>query len=116
MSQPDPIVQPIEQMVINAYPDSAPGAAMLLVKNGQILYRKGIGLANLAHQVPLTPDMPFRLASITKPITATAILMLVEARRLALTDLLTDLLPDYPMGEPPITIEHLLTHTSGIAE
>ena len=116
MSQPDPIVQPIEQMVINAYQEGAPGAAILLVKHGQILYRKGIGLANLEHQVPLTPDMPFRLASITKPITATAILMLVEARRLALTDLLTDLLPDYPMGETPITIEHLLTHTSGIAE
>ncbi|MDD1707863.1 MAG: beta-lactamase family protein, partial [Methanoregulaceae archaeon] len=116
MFQADTSFRQIEQMVVTAYQEGAPGAAMILVKNGQILYRKGIGLANLEHQVPLTPDMPFRLASITKPVTSTAVLMLVEAGRLALTDSLTDLLPDYPMGETPITIEHLLTHTSGIAE
>ena len=108
------LVKRIEQMVVNSCPDTAPGSAILLVKNGQVLYRRGIGLANLEHLVPLAPDMPFRLGSITKPITATAILMLVEAGELALTDPISLLLPDYPMGETPITPEHLLTHTSGI--
>jgi len=116
MSQPDPVVHPIEQMVVNAYPSTAPGAVLLLVRQGEVLYRRGIGLANLEHQVPMTPDMPFCLASLTKPVTATAVLMLVEAGRLALTDSLTHLLPDYPSGKAPITVEHLLTHTSGIHE
>jgi D-alanyl-D-alanine carboxypeptidase len=117
MFQTDDIVTTVERMVVDAYPDNtAPGAAVLLAKDGQILYRRGIGMANLEHQVPLKPDMPFRLASLTKPLTSTAILMLVESGQLALTDPLNHLLPDYPMDETTITLEHLLTHTSGISE
>ena len=112
----DNISKSIEQMVVKAYPDAAPGVVILLVKKGQVLYRQGIGLANLEHQVPLKPDMPFQLASLTKPFTSTAILMLVEAGKLALTDRLNNLLPDYPMGEAIITPEHLLTHTSGLPD
>jgi CubicO group peptidase (beta-lactamase class C family) len=117
MVKPSDIAATIEQMEITAFPDdAAPGAAVLLAKQGQILYKRGIGRANLEHQVTLGPDMPFRLASLTKPLTATAILMLVESGQLALTDPLDQLLPDFPMGETTITLEHLLTHTSGIAE
>jgi D-alanyl-D-alanine carboxypeptidase len=58
--------------------------------------------------------MPFHLASLTKPLTATAILMLEEAGQLTLDDPLTRFLPDYSPGEAVITIEHLLTHTSGV--
>jgi D-alanyl-D-alanine carboxypeptidase len=117
MSGRNDIVTAVEQMVVDFYPDdTAPGAAVLLVKNGQVICRRGIGRANLEHQVPLRPDMPFQLASLTKPLTSTAILMLVESGQLALTDTLDHLLPDYPMGEMTITLEHLLTHTSGIPE
>lgn len=117
MCQTDDIVKTVDRMVVDAYPDTtAPGAAVLLAKDGHILYRRGIGMANLEHQVPLKPDMPFRLASLTKPLTSTAILMLVESGQLALTDPLNHLLPDYPMDERIITVEHLLTHTSGIPE
>ena len=80
-------------MVVNVYPGTAPGAALLLIRQGEVLYRRGVGLANLEHQVPMTPEVPFCLASLTKPITATAVLMLIEAGRLAFTDSLTDLLP-----------------------
>jgi D-alanyl-D-alanine carboxypeptidase len=104
----------IEQLVASIYTDSAPGAAILLTKGGKVAYRRGIGLANLEHKLPITPDMPFRLASLTKPFTATAILILAETGQLALTDPLTRFLPDYPVSDPPITLEHLLTHTSGI--
>ncbi len=112
----DGISESVDQMVAKTFQVAAPGAAILLVKKGPVLYRKGIGLANLEHQVPLKPDMPFRLASLTKPFTSIGILMLVEAGKLALTDPLNRLLPNYPMGEATITIEHLLTHTSGIPD
>jgi D-alanyl-D-alanine carboxypeptidase len=111
------IAATIEEMEITVFSDdTAPGAAVLLATQGQILSKRGIGRANLEHQVPLEPDMPFRLASLTKPFTATAILMLVESGQLALTDPLDQLSPEFPMGSDDITLEHLLTHTSGIAE
>jgi D-alanyl-D-alanine carboxypeptidase len=117
MVRTDDIATTVDGMVVDAYPDTtAPGAAVLLAQDGEILYRRGIGMANLEHQVPLLPDMPFPLASLTKPLTATAILMLVESGQLALTDPLDRLLPDYPTDETTVTLEHLLTHTSGIPE
>lgn len=117
MLQADDIGATVGRVVVDTYPDgTAPGTAVLLARKGEILYRGGTGRANLEHQVPLRPDMPFRLGSLTKPITATTILMLVESGRLALTDTLERLVPEYPTGDATITLEHLLTHTSGIPE
>jgi D-alanyl-D-alanine carboxypeptidase len=117
MSRTDDFQTMVSEMLIDAFPDStAPGAAVILVEGGRNLCRTAIGRANLEHQVPMRPDMPFRLASLTKPLTCTAVLMLVESGQLALTDTLDQLLPDYPQGETPVTVEHLMTHTSGIPE
>jgi CubicO group peptidase (beta-lactamase class C family) len=71
-------------------------------------------LADLAQQRPLTPDTVLRIASLTKQFTATAILMLVDEGKIKLDDDITAYLPDYPTKGKKITIEHLLTHTSGI--
>jgi CubicO group peptidase (beta-lactamase class C family) len=71
-------------------------------------------MADLELGVPLQPDMVFRIGSMTKQFTAVAILMLVEEGKLAVTDPITKFLPDYPTGGKTITVEHLLTHTSGI--
>ncbi len=91
-----------------------PGAAVIVVKDGKILLREGLGMANLELGVPMRPEMIFRLGSVTKQFTAVAILMLMEQGRLALTDDVTKVLPDYPTHGHRITIENLLTHTSGI--
>jgi CubicO group peptidase (beta-lactamase class C family) len=71
-------------------------------------------MADLELGVPLEPDMVFRIGSMTKQFTAVAVLMLVEEGKLALSDPITRFLPDYPTGGRTITVEHLLTHTSGI--
>jgi CubicO group peptidase (beta-lactamase class C family) len=91
-----------------------PGAAVIVVKDGKTIFRKGYGLANLELGVPVEPDMVFRLGSITKQFTAVAILMLADQGKLSLDDDLTKFLPDYPTKGQRITIEQLLTHTSGI--
>ena len=114
MSSSHELLPSIERLIASAYAPSEPGAAFLLMRGGQTLYRGAVGLANLEHQIPVTPEMPFRLASLTKPFTACAILMLAEAGQLALSDPITRFLPEYPMGETPITLEHLLSHTSGV--
>jgi len=86
------------------------------VKDGQVLVRKAYGTADLELGVGLEPDMVFRIGSMTKQFTAVAILMLMEQEKLGLNDPITKFLPDYPTQGRTITVEHLLTHTSGIKD
>ena len=92
----------------------APGAAVIAVQDGETLFRDACGLADLEHGIPLAPDMVFRLGSISKQFTAVAILMLEQEGKLEVSDEITRHLPDYPTHGETITVEHLLTHTSGI--
>ena len=87
----------------------------MVAKGDQIVYQKAFGKANLELDVPMRTEMVFRIASISKQFTAIAILMLMEEKKLKLEDTITKYIPDYPMGPEPITIQHLLTHTSGIS-
>jgi D-alanyl-D-alanine carboxypeptidase len=91
-----------------------PGAAVIVVRDGRTLYRGARGMADLEMSVPLQPDMVFRLGSITKQFTAVSVLMLAEEGKLSLQDPIEKHLPGYPTQGHLITIEHLLTHTSGI--
>ncbi|MGH9362426.1 MAG: serine hydrolase, partial [Thermoanaerobaculia bacterium] len=96
------------------YAADQPGAAVIVIDDGRTLLRAGYGLANLELGVPIAPDMVFRIGSLTKQFTAVAALLLVQEGKLALDDEITKYLPDYPTKGQKITVEHLLTHTSGI--
>lgn len=96
------------------YKSTEPGAAVLVAKGGNVLYRKAIGMADLENNVALTPNHVFEIGSITKQFTSVAVLMLVEEGKLSLDDLVTKYIDNYPMNGHKITIHHLLTHTSGI--
>ena len=104
----------IDAMLNKAFRPDQPGAAAIVVRKNQVLLRKGYGMADLELKIPIEPDMVFRLGSVTKQFTATAILMLEERGKLSVADPITKFLPDYPTQGHEITIEHLLTHTSGI--
>src|SRR5262245_7719131 len=108
------LAEAIDVLLTEVYKPDGPGAAVVVVKDGRVLFRKGYGMANLELGVPIAPDMVFRLGSITKQFTAVAILMLAEQGALALDDDITAFFPDYPTHGHTITVEHLLTHTSGI--
>src|SRR5436305_8019244 len=97
-----------------AYPADQPGAAALVVKDGQVVLRKGYGMANLELGVPAAPEDVFEIGSVTKQFTAAAILLLQERGLLRVEDEITKHLPDYPTHGERITIENLLSHTSGI--
>lgn len=108
--------QPAQQLnrLIEAVDASeTPALALLVARDGQVLYRRAIGLANLEEKTAATPQTKFRIGSITKQFTAAAILRLVADEKLSLDDTLDQFLPDYPRGDE-ITIHHLLNHTSGI--
>lgn len=110
----DDLARYADEVFSKAYPAGEPGAAVLVMKDGQVVLRKGYGLANLELGVPIRPEMVFELGSITKQFTAAAILMLQERGQLSVTDDVTKYLPDYPTHGQTITIDQLLTHVSGI--
>lgn len=104
----------IDGLLQKVYKTDEPGVAVLVKKQGNVIFRKGYGLADMELGIPVEPDMVFRLGSITKQFTAVAILILAEQGKLSLQDEITKFLPDYPTRGKTITVEHLLTHTSGI--
>ncbi|MGA9994189.1 MAG: serine hydrolase, partial [Pyrinomonadaceae bacterium] len=87
--------------------------AILIARGGKVLLSKGYGLANYELNVPNTPQTKFHLASVSKPFTAAAIMILQERGRLNVNDALSKYIPDYPNGDK-ITLHHLLAHMSGI--
>ena len=112
----DDLARYADQLFSRTYPAGGPGAAVLIVKDGQVLLRKGYGLASLELGVPMRPDRVFEIASLTKQFTAAAVLLLQERGKLSVSDDITKYLPDYPTHGKTITIENLLGHTSGIPE
>ncbi|HEY8957309.1 serine hydrolase [Chitinophaga sp.] len=102
----------LDALLTRTFPSQAPGAAVLVAKANKVLYKRAFGKANLELNVALKPGYIFRIGSITKQFTACAILKLVEEGKLSLQSDLTEFIRDYPAQG--ITIEHLLTHTSGI--
>ncbi|HZG54131.1 MAG TPA: serine hydrolase domain-containing protein, partial [Pyrinomonadaceae bacterium] len=105
----------IEEYLARANKTGQFNGAALVAENGRVIYKKGLGLANMEWNVPNEADTKFRLASITKQFTAALILQLVDQGKLKLDGKLSDYLPDYrkDVGDK-VTIHHLLTHTSGI--
>ncbi len=91
-----------------------PGLAFGLIDDGNPIFVKGFGLANVEHQVPVTADTVFSIASITKLFTATAVFQLIEQDKLKLTDTLGQHLPHLPKTWHPIQIHYILCHQSGI--
>jgi CubicO group peptidase (beta-lactamase class C family) len=90
-----------------------PGVAVLVAREGQILFQGGYGLADLEKKTPIIPETKFRIGSVTKQFTAAAIMKLAEQGKLAINDPLAKYFPDIPNAKE-ITLRHLLTHTSGL--
>ncbi len=93
--------------------DNLPGLAVLVARDGKIVFQGGFGFADLEKKISVTPETKFRIGSVTKQFTAAAILRLAEDGKLALTDKLEKFFPGFPRGGE-ITLHQLLTHTSGL--
>ncbi len=94
----------------------APGAAVLVVRHGQTVFKQGFGVSNLDERTPITAQTNFRLASVTKQFTAAAIMLLVRDGKVKYSDRLTDIFPQFPAYGRDITIRNLLNHTSGLPD
>jgi CubicO group peptidase (beta-lactamase class C family) len=106
----------VDSLVAPQFTGNQPGISILIAKKGQVVYQKAFGSADIELNVPMQPDNIFKIGSITKQFTAVAILQLAEQGKLRLDDPIQKYIPDYPDKQGTITIENLLTHTSGIVD
>lgn len=90
-----------------------PGVAIAIVAQGKIIFEKAYGIANLETDTPVKTNSVFELASLTKPFTATAIMLLVQERKIQLDDVISTYIDNTPEAWGKITVRHLLTHTAG---
>jgi len=108
-----PITSKLEEYLSAAAKQGFTGSA-LVAKDGKVVFSKGYGMANAEWDIPNTPQTKFRLGSITKQFTAASILLLQERGKLGVQDPVCKYIAECPKAWEPITIHHLLTHTSGI--
>ncbi|MGC2446711.1 MAG: serine hydrolase domain-containing protein, partial [Candidatus Sulfotelmatobacter sp.] len=95
---------------------NAPGAAVLVVRNGKPVFRQGYGVTDLRSLHPIDPKTNFRLASFTKQFAAMCIMLLARDGKLQYDERLTDIFPEFPAYGKSITIRNLLNHTSGLPD
>ena len=106
----------VDQLFSIVDPRTAPGCAVAVIKDGRIVHKKGYGLADLDHDIPITPATVFQVGSIAKQFTATAILLLAQDGKLSLDDEVKKHIAEFPDFGERVTIRHLLHHTSGVRD
>jgi CubicO group peptidase (beta-lactamase class C family) len=108
----------LDTLMHSFFSDSEPGSAVLIAKNGEVIYKKGFGIEDIKTRSPITPQSVFNLGSISKTFVAYGILKLAEEERLSLDDDLFKYFPDFknPGIAKKVKLYHLLTHTSGLPD
>lgn len=96
-------------------PDS-PGCALGVIKDSKLVYARGYGMANLEHNIPNGPKLVYDIGSTSKQFAAASILLLAQQGKLSLDDDVRKHIPELPAYQKPITIRHLLHHTSGLRD
>ena len=107
----------LDSLMQKNFPENQAGAALMVIKNGQILYKKGFGLANIETKEKISANTNFRMASVSKQFTAMCIMILEQQKKLSYEDNLLKFFPNWhkKIGSK-IKIKHLLTHSSGILD
>lgn len=95
---------------------TSPGCALGVVRDGKFLYARGYGMANLEHSIPITPDSVFDVASTSKQFVAACIAILARRKKLSLDDEIQKHIVEVPKYRYPVTIRHLIHHTSGVRD
>jgi CubicO group peptidase (beta-lactamase class C family) len=102
--------------LMQRYQGPVPGVSLLVVRDGKAIVRRSYGLADLENRVPAASQTNYRLASVTKQFTASAVMLLAQDGKLSISDRVKRWLPSLPPALDSVTIKQLLTHTSGIVD
>ncbi len=114
--QGSPGIETKVDAVFEKWTNSTPGCSVAVGVDGKPVLAKGYGMANLEHEVKITPDTIFEGGSVSKQFTAAAVLLLARDGKLSLDDPVRKYLPELPDYGVPLTIRHLLNHTSGLRD
>ena len=112
----DPLIEKVDKIFEKWDKSNSPGCALGIIKDGKFIYRKGYGMANLEHDIPIDSQSVFRIGSTSKQFTAMCIALLEEEEKLSVADSIRKHIPEMPAYADNITIRHLLHHTSGIRD
>ena len=112
----DPSANEVAAIFASLKSENAPGAAVLVIRDGRIAFLRGYGVTELRTLNKINAQTNFRLASSTKQFTATAVMLLVRDGKLHYEDHLTDIFPEFPAYGKPITVRNLHNHTSGLRD
>jgi len=115
-AQSDALTAQVDQVFANWDKPDSPGCALAVIKDGKIIYQRGYGMANLEHDISISPASAFYVGSVSKQFTAFAIALLAQQGKLALDDDVRKYLPELPDYGTPITIRQLIHHTSGLRD
>ena len=112
----DTLTDRVDQLFAQWNKPDTPGCALAVIKDGQIVYKRGFGMASLELAVPITTASVFKVGSIAKQFTAMSIVLLAQQGRLSLDDDVRRYVPEVPDFGTPITLRHLIHHTSGLRD
>jgi CubicO group peptidase (beta-lactamase class C family) len=113
---PEPRANRADALFADLNRKPSPGLALAVVRDGKVILRRGYGLANIEHQVPITPSTVFDLASLSKQFTGLAVAMLAAEGKVKLSDDIRKYIPELPDFGRAITIAHPVHHTSGLRD
>ena len=113
---PDDKAARVDEIFAQFDKPASPGCALAVMKDGQIVYKRGYGMADLDHDIPIKPDTVFHVASVSKQFTALAILLLAKQGKLSLDDEVRKYIPALRDFGHKLTIRHLMHHTSGLRD
>ena len=108
--------QQMDHLVAQTVKPGGPGCAILVVDDGQIVFERAYGIADMDTARPIDTATAFNIASVTKQFTAACIALLVEEGKISLDDDIRRYVPELPAYEAPIQIKHLIYHTSGVRD
>ncbi len=112
----DPPPQKIDAIFTEFDHSGSVGCAVGVARNGEFVYRKGYGYANLDWNIPITPSTVFYMGSVSKQFTAAAIALLAHEGKLSLDDDIREYLPEMPRRDPAVTIRQVVHHMSGVPD
>jgi CubicO group peptidase (beta-lactamase class C family) len=113
---PDQLHEKVDKLFSRWDKPDSPGCALGVIKDGKFVYKRGYGSANLDYNVPLSSESVFYIASTSKQFTAASILLLARRGVISLDDDIRKYFPEIPKYEAPITVNHLVHHTSGVRD
>ena len=102
--------------LFSKYNSKTSGVAVSIVRDGEVIFKKGYGIANLEYDIPITPKTIFNVGSVSKQFTTFSIYLLEKQGKISLDDDIRKYIPELAVYEKPIRIKHLCSHTSGLKD